>query len=231
MARIPDVELERLKLQVSVVRLVEAAGIVLKPHGKDMVGRCVWHDDKTPSLIVSPKTNLWHCMGACQVGGSVIDWVMKFEGVSFRHAVELLRKQVGEGATVEIAARATEQGEAEALHSLRSPRAVFGPLHAAEVASGILPPATLAQPCASLLAAADDDQALLRWVIDFYHATLKQSPEAKRYLDARGIYSVEAIDTFKLGFANRTLGYSVVVNPVVASSESLRVLSWLLQMA
>ena len=36
--------------------------------------------------------NLWHCLGACQAGGSAIDWVMRAEGVSFRLAVELLRK-------------------------------------------------------------------------------------------------------------------------------------------
>jgi Toprim-like len=41
--------------------------------------------------VISPGKNLWHCMGACQAGGSVIDWVMRAEGVSFRHAVELLR--------------------------------------------------------------------------------------------------------------------------------------------
>ena len=41
--------------------------------------------------MISPKKNLWHCLGACQAGGSVIDWVMRAEGVSFRHAVELLR--------------------------------------------------------------------------------------------------------------------------------------------
>jgi DNA primase len=43
---------------------------------------------------VSPKKNLWHCLGACQAGGSVIDWVMRAEGVSFRHAVELLKEGV-----------------------------------------------------------------------------------------------------------------------------------------
>ena len=102
MARIPESEIERLKLQVSVVRLVEAAGIALKPHGKDRVGRCPWHADKTPSLVVSSKSNLWHCLGACQVGGSSIDWVMKFEGVSFRRAVELLRQEVGEVSAVPI---------------------------------------------------------------------------------------------------------------------------------
>jgi DNA primase len=44
-----------------------------------------------PSLVVSPKTNLWHCLGKCSIGGSAIDWVMKTQGVSFRHAVELLK--------------------------------------------------------------------------------------------------------------------------------------------
>ena len=40
--------------------------------------------------MVTPAKNLWHCLGACQAGGTVIDWVMRAEGVSFRHAVELL---------------------------------------------------------------------------------------------------------------------------------------------
>ena len=55
------------------------------------MGRCPFHEDRTPSLVVTPSKNLWHCLGACQVGGTVIDWVMKAEGVSFRHAVELLQ--------------------------------------------------------------------------------------------------------------------------------------------
>jgi len=97
MARIPQDEVERLKREVSVERLVEAAGIELKRHGADLVGRCPFHEDRTPSLIITPGKNLWHCMGACQEGGSVIDWVMKAEGVSFRHAVELLRADLPMG--------------------------------------------------------------------------------------------------------------------------------------
>src|SRR5206468_652098 len=91
MARVPDEELERLKREVSVQRLAEARGIALKQHGADLIGHCPFHDDTSPSLVISPERNLWHCLGACQAGGSVIDWVMKAEGVSFRHAVELLR--------------------------------------------------------------------------------------------------------------------------------------------
>jgi DNA primase len=55
MARIPDEQIARLKTEVSIVRLVEAAGIELKKHGgADLVGRCPFHDDRTPSLVVSP---------------------------------------------------------------------------------------------------------------------------------------------------------------------------------
>src|SRR3954452_9634736 len=91
MARIPDSEIERLKQEVSLQRLVEARGIELKRHGADLLGLCPFHDDHEPSLAISPKKNLWHCLGACQTGGTVIDWVMRAQGVSFRHAVELLR--------------------------------------------------------------------------------------------------------------------------------------------
>jgi len=94
LARIPESEVERLKDEVSLERLVEAAGVELRRQGKDLVGCCPFHEDRSPSLVISPAKNLWHCLGACQAGGSVIDWVMRTDGVSFRHAVELLRDGV-----------------------------------------------------------------------------------------------------------------------------------------
>jgi DNA primase len=50
----------------------------------------------------------------------------------------------------------------------------------------------------------EDEQAVLNQVIGYYHETLKQSPEALAYLEKRGIRSSEAIERFKLGYANRT---------------------------
>ena len=94
MPRIPDETIERLKQEISLERLAEARGVKLARHGADLIGLCPFHDDREPSLVISPKKNLWHCLGACQAGGTVIDWVMKAEGVSFRHAVELLRGDV-----------------------------------------------------------------------------------------------------------------------------------------
>ena len=175
MARIPDHALEALKASVSLQRLVEARGVVLKRHGADLHGYCPFHDDKTPSLVVSPAKNLWHCLGACATGGTVIDWVMRAEGVSFRHAVELLRNDAS---------------------SLVAAPAVAG--HAVKTS-------TVRKLAAPVSTDATDVELLLQ-VVDYYHATLKQSPEALAYLDKRGIGSGAAIDAFKLGFANRTLG-------------------------
>ncbi|HSP14396.1 MAG TPA: CHC2 zinc finger domain-containing protein [Thermoanaerobaculia bacterium] len=172
MARIADDELERLKSEISLERIVRARGIELRKHGADLIGLCPFHDDHEPSLVITPQKNLWHCLGACQTGGSVIDWTMKTQGVSFRHAVELLR-------------------------------ADFFPLAASS--SRVVKVATV--PILSAPVSVDmEDRELFGRVVDYYHQTLKASPEALGYLERRGIKSAEAIDRFKLGFANRTLG-------------------------
>ncbi len=172
MPRIKDEVIERLKNEVSLVRLMESQGFELKKHGKDYICRCPFHDDKTPSLVVTPSKNLWNCLGACGTGGSVIDWVIKREGVSFRRAVEILQHDLG---LITDSHKPVKYASTKQLPS-------------------------------NLVAEKDEQQALAQ-VIDFYHETLKQSPEALDYLESRGLNDVELINTFKLGYANRTLGY------------------------
>ena len=60
MARIAESEVERLKREVSVQRLAEARGIKLQRHGADLLGLCPFHDDRSPSLVITPGKNLWH---------------------------------------------------------------------------------------------------------------------------------------------------------------------------
>jgi DNA primase catalytic core len=175
MARIPENEVERLKKEISVQRLAEARGIKLTRQGANLLGKCPFHDDKTPSLVITPAKNLWHCMGACSMGGTAIDWVMKAEGISFRHAVELLRKD-----------------------------------HLLSAASPIQPvkKCTVPKLPAPLTVEAGDRELLLE-VVGFYQAALTESPEAMRYLETRGLRSAEMVERFRLGFANRTLGYGL----------------------
>jgi len=56
-ARIPDAEIERLKAEVAVERLAEARGVVVHPHGWDLTGLCPFHDDREPTLVISPAKN------------------------------------------------------------------------------------------------------------------------------------------------------------------------------
>jgi DNA primase len=177
MARIPDDEIQRLKSEISVERLVAARGIELKRHGKDLVGLCPFHDDHSPSLVVTPAKNVWNCLGACQQGGDVIQWVMKAQGISFRHAVELLR------------ADHPSLSEAAAPVRISTVRKLAPPISRE----------------------AGDGEALLQ-VVNYYHETLKQNPEAQAYLSKRGLRSAEMIEHFRLGFANRTLGLRLPPN-------------------
>jgi DNA primase len=198
-ARIPDSVIEQLKTDVSVQRLAEARGVIFTRHGADVIGRCPFHEDKTPSLVVTPAKNLWHCLGACQVGGTVIDWVMRAEGVSFRHAVELLQN---------------EGLPAAAISSNSSS------LAASSVSSAAMPvKRSTTRKLAAPLEREAEDAKLLVQVIDYYHQVLLQSPEALEYLQRRGIGSEDAIRTFKLGFANRTLGYRLPEKNRVAGAE------------
>jgi DNA primase catalytic core len=172
MARIPDAELERLKAEVSVERLVEAAGIALTKSGANRLGVCPFHEDREASLVVTPAKNLFHCFG-CGAAGGPIDWVMKTSGISFRHAVERLRADIGTVATTAPVSRSKVR---------------------------VLP---------APVAADADDEAVLRQVVDYYHETLLKSPEALDYLKARGIHHPEAVQKFRLGYANRTIGYAL----------------------
>jgi DNA primase len=182
MPRIPEEVIERLKKEVSLERLAEARGVKLSKHGADLTGLCPFHDDREPSLVISPNKNLWHCLGACSTGGTVIDWVMRAEGVSFRHAVELL--SAGEWKAGETAAK---------ISTVRK----------------------LAPP----IERDADDAKLLLQVVNYYHETLKQSPDALAYLQKRGLSHPEMIDKFKLGFANRTLGYRLPQSNRVAGAD------------
>jgi len=185
MARIPEEEIARLKSEISLQHLAEAKGVVLRKRGEELMGLCPFHEDHSPSLVINPAKNVWHCLGACQSGGTVIDWVMKAEEVSFRHAVEILRKE-------------------------------FSPLAATAAVSQKVSDIAPLTEMKRVISEDADDQQCLRQVLNYYTATLKESPDALAYLQNRGINSAEAVELFRLGYANRTLGYHI---PFKSSAE------------
>jgi DNA primase catalytic core len=197
MARIKNDDIERLKDDVPLQRLVESYGVKLKKKGKDLIGLCPFHDDKEPSLVISPDKNLWHCMGACQEGGSVIDWIMKTEGVSFRHAVEILKE------------RWSPYGGKES--GKESPSIDPRPLKPVKHST--------ARKLDSEFFHKSDKQDLLNQYIDYCHRTLKDNPEGLSYLENRNLKNPEMIGQFKLGLSNRTLCYHLPVRARAAGAE------------
>jgi len=184
MARIPQSEIERIKGEVAIERLVEASGVVLKPQGKNLFGRCPFHSpDNTPSLSVTPSTNLWNCLGACKEGGDVFAWVRKMQGVSFRHAYELLRTDP----SLAAASKPVVKGTVPKLPAPVAPDA--------------------------------EGQGLMKQTMDYYRDRLKQSNAGLAYLDTRGLRSLDLIERFKLGFADRTLGLRLPHKNRVAGGE------------
>jgi DNA primase len=184
LARISEQLIDQIKAEVSLLRLAELAGVELRPSGEELIGSCPFHPDESASLLVSPKENAWRCTGDCEAGGSVIEWTMRAEGVSFPHAVELLRDGVVPSTP----------------RSQRSRRSTAAKLP-------------------SLLPQGAGEGELLERVVGFYAETLRESPEALDYLKRRGLGDPGLIERFRLGYANRTLGYRLPMKNRKAGRE------------
>ena len=94
MARLADEQINRIKKTVSLLNWIENEGHEPRKEGNDYVMPCVFHEDKTPSLKITPHKNLYHCFG-CGAAGSIIDWVMHTKSLDFRAAVEHIEQQQG----------------------------------------------------------------------------------------------------------------------------------------
>jgi DNA primase catalytic core len=87
-------DLSRLKQSIDLVAVVQSRGVKLVKQGKDFVGLCPFHKEKTPSFHVTPSKNLFNCLG-CHVGGSIIDFIMRKDGLTKSEAVAWLKANSG----------------------------------------------------------------------------------------------------------------------------------------
>jgi DNA primase len=94
MPRIPNEAIEQIKQTTDIIALIQSRGTILKQKGTNWTGLCPFHNDtNTPNLIVTPSKGLFRCMAAdCGKTGNVIQFVQYHDGLSFRHAFELLDK-------------------------------------------------------------------------------------------------------------------------------------------
>ncbi len=91
--RIPESKIAEISAAADIVRVISEY-VDLKKAGKDFRGVCPFHGDKDPSFYVSPQKGIFHCFG-CAVGGSVFNFIMKAENVSFVEAVQVLARKYG----------------------------------------------------------------------------------------------------------------------------------------
>ncbi|WP_047100600.1 CHC2 zinc finger domain-containing protein [Dickeya dianthicola] len=95
MGRLTPAELEQLKRGVSLRAVAQSQGHRLKKQGADSyVCRCPFHQENTPSCVITPSKNLYHCFG-CGASGSVLDWLQHTERLTWPQTLLRLRELAG----------------------------------------------------------------------------------------------------------------------------------------
>lgn len=89
----PDAWLDELLAKNDIVSVISSY-VELRPKGRRLWGLCPLHGEKTPSFSVSPDKQMFYCFG-CHAGGTVIQFIMQMERLSFVEAVKLLANRAG----------------------------------------------------------------------------------------------------------------------------------------
>lgn len=168
---------------ISVERLAVARGVALTKKGNVLVGTCPLHEGGKRKLKIDSKANTWSCPGCGVEAGGPVQWMMKAEGVSRKHATELLKEGM---TTLERRNEGPKKGAIPKLSTVRTMGVTF--------------------------TAADSDEVILAGVADFYATAFMKNHEGKAYLEARGLRHPGLAEHFRIGLSNRTLGLHIPKN-------------------
>ena len=173
-AKRPD--FAEIKRNIDIAEVIRSRGIELQAAGaNDVKGLCPFHDDTTPSLVVSPAKGLFHCM-SCGAAGNVIQFVAKLDDISEREAaLQLLDAVPGIERASELGSRETAEEKSVAGSSV-----------------------TLVDPLA-------DSELFDAILSHYHEALFGRNKRGINYLNRRNLGEMEAVQHFRVGFVDGTL--------------------------
>jgi DNA primase len=123
MARFGQDKIEEVRARADIVEIV-GAQVRLKRAGRNLVGLCPFHNEKTPSFSVNAERGFFHCFG-CGAGGTVFDFVMRVEALTFAEALQSLARRYGIALPEHSSAGGAPGGERDALALVNQTAAEF----------------------------------------------------------------------------------------------------------
>jgi DNA primase len=173
--------IDEVKSRLDIVEVISSY-VPLQKSGRNYKALCPFHSEKTPSFVVFPESQRWHCFGACGEGGDVFTFVMKREGWDFRTALQELAQRAGVELRPRTPAQVQAEEEADRLRGLLDA--------AAQYYHHLLRHAPEAEGARAYVAQRDlDGETVERFLLGY---SLPGWERARTYLTGRG-YTVEEL--------------------------------------
>ncbi len=121
--RISENKIEEIRSAANIVDVVSEF-IPLKKRGKNFLGLCPFHNEKTPSFTVSEEKQIFHCFG-CHAGGNVFKFLMDYEKISFVESVQEIAQRCGISLEFDEASQSEKQSEQEIFYDINTEAARY----------------------------------------------------------------------------------------------------------
>ena len=116
---------DEIKARIDIVGYVQRHVPDLKKAGRNHKACCPFHNEKTPSFVVNPERQTWHCFGGCAEGGDLFTFAQKLHGWDFREALRELAAEAGVELRPQTPAQKTRRDELERLRGILKTAAEF----------------------------------------------------------------------------------------------------------